>query len=126
MLATGVAVGTVTAMLGAVLISLGMWQKARMEEGFLTSELGADEVVDYARDDYTRRNDRFDVVFDAASASTFAAARPVLAASGIYINTSGDAAALIGFHYCLNYSVAGGHLLHHPEAAHEHHQQRQP
>jgi NADPH:quinone reductase-like Zn-dependent oxidoreductase len=59
-------------------------------------ELGADEVVDYARDDYTRRNDRFDVVFDAASASTFGAARPVLAASGVYINTSGDAAALIG------------------------------
>ena len=44
MLATGVAVGTVTAMLGAVLISLGMWQKARMEEGFLTVELGAEAV----------------------------------------------------------------------------------
>ena len=28
--------------------------------------LGADEVVDYARDDFTRRADRFDVVFDAA------------------------------------------------------------
>ncbi len=42
MLATGVAVGTVTAMLGAVLISLGMWQKARLEEGFLTTELGAE------------------------------------------------------------------------------------
>ena len=40
MLVTGVAVGTVTAMLGAVLISLGMWQKARLEEGFLMKELG--------------------------------------------------------------------------------------
>jgi protein-S-isoprenylcysteine O-methyltransferase Ste14 len=49
MLATGVAVGTVTAMLGAVLISLGMWQKARMEEGFLTHELGADEYGSYCR-----------------------------------------------------------------------------
>jgi protein-S-isoprenylcysteine O-methyltransferase Ste14 len=49
MLATGVAVGTVTAMLGAVLISLGMWQKARMEEGFLTQELGADEYGSYCR-----------------------------------------------------------------------------
>jgi len=47
MLATGVAVGTVTAMLGAVLISLGMWQKARMEEGFLTTELGADAYGTY-------------------------------------------------------------------------------
>ena len=42
MLVTGIAVGTVTAMLGAVLISLGMGLKARMEEGFLTAELGAD------------------------------------------------------------------------------------
>ena len=49
MLATGVAVGTVTAMLGAVLISLGMWQKARMEEGFLTNELGADAYGPYCR-----------------------------------------------------------------------------
>ncbi len=49
MLATGVAVGTVTAMLGAVLISLGMWQKARMEEGFLTNELGADAYGSYCK-----------------------------------------------------------------------------
>ena len=40
MLVTGIAVGTVTAMLGAALISLGMGLKARMEEGFLTAELG--------------------------------------------------------------------------------------
>ena len=49
MLATGVAVGTLTAMLGAVLISLGMWQKARMEERFLTIELGADAYGRYCR-----------------------------------------------------------------------------
>jgi protein-S-isoprenylcysteine O-methyltransferase Ste14 len=49
MLATGVAVGTLTAMLGAVLISLGMWQKARLEERFLTIELGADAYGRYCR-----------------------------------------------------------------------------
>ena len=49
MLATGIAVGTLTAMLGAVLISLGMWQKARMEEGFLTTELGAEAYGSYCR-----------------------------------------------------------------------------
>ena len=48
-LATGLAVGTVTAILGAVLISLGMWQKARMEEGFLTDELGAETYGPYCR-----------------------------------------------------------------------------
>lgn len=56
--------------------------------------LGADEVVDYARDDYARRDDRFDVVFDAASASSFVTARRVLAAGGCYINTGGNAASI--------------------------------
>ena len=51
---------------------------------------GADEVVDYARDDFTQRTDRFDVVFDAACASTFNAARRILTESGCYINTAGN------------------------------------
>ena len=48
-LATGVAVGTVTALVGALLIAFGLWQKARMEEGFLTTELGADAYGPYCR-----------------------------------------------------------------------------
>jgi NADPH:quinone reductase-like Zn-dependent oxidoreductase len=58
--------------------------------------LGADEVVDYAREDFTRRTDRFDIVFDAACASSFTAARAVLTATGCYLNTGGDAAAAVG------------------------------
>jgi NADPH:quinone reductase-like Zn-dependent oxidoreductase len=58
--------------------------------------LGADEIVDYARADFTRRADRFDVVFDAACASSFTAARRVLTAAGCYINTGGDATAAVG------------------------------
>jgi NADPH:quinone reductase-like Zn-dependent oxidoreductase len=65
--------------------------------------LGADEVVDYAKDDFTRRDDRFDVVFDAASASSFVDSRRVLTESGRYINTSGTATALLS-------SVAGAVL----------------
>jgi protein-S-isoprenylcysteine O-methyltransferase Ste14 len=49
MLATGVGVGTVTAMLGAIFISLGMALKARMEEGFLSKELGVDAYGAYCR-----------------------------------------------------------------------------
>jgi NADPH:quinone reductase-like Zn-dependent oxidoreductase len=59
-------------------------------------ELGADDVVDYAHDDFTRRSDRFDVVFDAACASNFVAASNVMTPSGVYINTSGTVAALLG------------------------------
>jgi NADPH:quinone reductase-like Zn-dependent oxidoreductase len=56
--------------------------------------LGADEVIDYARDDFTRRDDRFDAVLDAASASSFMKARNVLTAGGCYISTGGDAASV--------------------------------
>ena len=58
--------------------------------------LGADEVVDYAHDDFTHRSDRFDVVLDAACASSFAAAKSVLTEAGCYINTGGDAGAVVG------------------------------
>jgi NADPH:quinone reductase-like Zn-dependent oxidoreductase len=52
--------------------------------------LGADEVVDYATRDFTQRDDRFDVVFDAACASSFGAARRILTDTGVYMNTGGD------------------------------------
>jgi protein-S-isoprenylcysteine O-methyltransferase Ste14 len=48
-LATGVAVATWTALLGALLISLGQWQKARMEEKFLSAELGVAAYGAYCR-----------------------------------------------------------------------------
>ena len=49
MLVTGIAIGLVTTILGAILISLGMWQKGRMEEVFLSKELGEDAYGVYCR-----------------------------------------------------------------------------
>ncbi|WP_409192337.1 methyltransferase family protein [Bradyrhizobium sp. RDM4] len=49
MLVTGIAIGMVTTILGAILISLGMWQKGRMEEVFLSKELGEDAYGAYCR-----------------------------------------------------------------------------
>jgi protein-S-isoprenylcysteine O-methyltransferase Ste14 len=49
LLASGLAIATWTAMLGVVLISLGEWQKARMEERFLSVELGAEAYGTYCR-----------------------------------------------------------------------------
>ena len=48
-LATGFAVATWTAILGALFISFGEWQKARMEEGFLSVQLGRDAYTLYSR-----------------------------------------------------------------------------
>ncbi len=58
--------------------------------------LGADDVVDYAAEDFTRRADRFDVVLDAASASSFGAARHVLTEAGRYVSTGGTFTAALG------------------------------
>ena len=49
MLATGIAVATARRCSATVLIAFGLWQKARMEEGFLTTELGADAYGPYCR-----------------------------------------------------------------------------
>lgn len=49
MLVTGFAIGLVTTILGAILISFGMWQKGRMEEVFLSKELGEDAYGAYCR-----------------------------------------------------------------------------
>ena len=48
-LATGAAVATWSSLIGALLISFGEWQKARMEEGFLTVELGSEAYGPYCR-----------------------------------------------------------------------------
>jgi NADPH:quinone reductase-like Zn-dependent oxidoreductase len=56
--------------------------------------LGAHEVIDYAREDFTRRDQRFDVVFDVAATSSFEAAKRVLSEFGCYLNTGPTAAAI--------------------------------
>jgi protein-S-isoprenylcysteine O-methyltransferase Ste14 len=48
-LATGVAVATWPALLGALCVSFGQWQKARMEETFLRAELGDKAYGAYCR-----------------------------------------------------------------------------
>jgi protein-S-isoprenylcysteine O-methyltransferase Ste14 len=48
-LATATAQATFTGLLGAAAIVAGLWVKARVEERFLTTELGADAYGDYRR-----------------------------------------------------------------------------
>jgi protein-S-isoprenylcysteine O-methyltransferase Ste14 len=48
-LATMAAKGTIPAVVGALLIILGLWMKARLEEGFLREQLGAEAYDAYRR-----------------------------------------------------------------------------
>ncbi len=47
--ATAAAQATVTGLIGAALVAIGLWLKARVEERFLTAELGADAYAAYRR-----------------------------------------------------------------------------
>src|SRR5579884_1328397 len=49
MIATGIAIGNWAAILGTLLIPFGEWQKARMEERFLSVELGQEAYRNYSR-----------------------------------------------------------------------------
>ena len=55
----------------------------------LAESLGADRVFDYTVEDFADSSERYDVVFDTAGHSSFAACRPVLAARGCYLPTTG-------------------------------------
>jgi NADPH:quinone reductase-like Zn-dependent oxidoreductase len=49
--------------------------------------LGADLVIDYSREDFTTRPERYDVVFDAVAMTSFARCRPLLKPGGTYVTT---------------------------------------
>ncbi|MDP4503163.1 NAD(P)-dependent alcohol dehydrogenase [Nonomuraea turcica] len=62
----------------------GVCSTAKLE---LVKSLGADEVVDYTKEDFTRAGRTYDVVFDAAGKSSFSRSRRVLNSGGVYLST---------------------------------------
>jgi NADPH:quinone reductase-like Zn-dependent oxidoreductase len=54
--------------------------------------LGADKVIDYVKEDFTKGMGRYDLVFDAVSMSSFGACKRVMTDSGRYVNTLPNAA----------------------------------
>ncbi len=53
----------------------------------LIKSLGADEVIDYTRQDFTRSEKTYHVVFDAVGKSSFRQCKPLLRKGGIYVST---------------------------------------
>lgn len=53
----------------------------------LLHSLGADHVIDYQTQDFTKTNQKFDFIFDAVGKSSFMACKPILKEKGIYIST---------------------------------------
>ena len=53
----------------------------------LVKSLGADCVIDYMKEDFTKTDTVFDFVFDAVGKSSFGQCKPLLKQNGIYIST---------------------------------------
>jgi NADPH:quinone reductase-like Zn-dependent oxidoreductase len=53
----------------------------------LMRSLGADEVIDYEHEDFTRNGETYDVVFDAAGKTTYRRSRRSVKPDGVYITT---------------------------------------
>ena len=53
----------------------------------LVKSLGAYEVIDYQKQDFTKTDKKFDFVFDAVGKSSFGQCKPLLKDKGIYIST---------------------------------------
>ncbi len=56
----------------------------------LVASIGADEVVDYTREDFTRRREKYDVIFQLAGTTSPSACRRVLSRNGTLVLSSGD------------------------------------
>jgi NADPH:quinone reductase-like Zn-dependent oxidoreductase len=53
----------------------------------LVRSLGADEVIDYTKEDFTKRGERYDLIFDAVGKLTFGRCRGLLKSRGTYAVT---------------------------------------
>jgi NADPH:quinone reductase-like Zn-dependent oxidoreductase len=53
----------------------------------LVKGLGADRVIDYTTEDFTRHGQTYDVVMDSVGKSSFSQCRPLLKPAGIYISS---------------------------------------
>ena len=67
--------------LGAHVTGVGSSRKAAM-----MTELGADAVIDYGREDYTKNGETYDVIFDTTSGDGFRAAKRSLTKNGRYVS----------------------------------------
>lgn len=58
-------------------------------------ELGADRVTDYTKEDFTKSDFRYDIVFDTVAKRSFKECRAVLNSRGVYITTLPSAATVL-------------------------------
>jgi NADPH:quinone reductase-like Zn-dependent oxidoreductase len=61
----------------------------------LVRSLGADKVIDYTQEDFTRTGQTYDIIFDAVGKSSFSRCRGSLEQGGVYLSTVPTLATLL-------------------------------
>lgn len=80
--------------LGTFAIQLAKYYRAEVtavcsEKNFeLVNSIGADKVIDYTKEDFTKSNEKYDIVYDAIVKSTKFRCKRILNRNGIYTNNS--------------------------------------
>ncbi len=59
----------------------------KTENAALIKSLGADEIIDYTKEDFTQSGKLFDYVFDAVGKSSFGRCKSILKKGGVYISS---------------------------------------
>lgn len=59
------------------------------ENSELVKSLGADKVIDYKKEDFTKDNEKYDYVFDSVNKTGFFKCKPLLKKKGIYASSGG-------------------------------------
>ena len=71
----------------------GVCSTAKMD---MVRGLGADEVIDYTREDYTRRGQRYDWIVDVAGNRSILECRRALKPGGVYVMVGGPTSRILG------------------------------
>lgn len=61
----------------------------------LVQSLGADKAIDYTKEDFTRRGERYDIVFDAVGKCSKSRCKEALAPNGAYVTVEGQGIAKV-------------------------------
>jgi NADPH:quinone reductase-like Zn-dependent oxidoreductase len=61
----------------------------------LVKSLGADKVMDYTKEDFTRRDERYDIIFDAVGKSSKSNCKKALTPNGTFVTVDGQGVAKV-------------------------------
>lgn len=90
---SNVLVNGATGGIGSALVQLLKYQgvkvtaTANTKNMDLIRSLGIDKVIDYEKEDFTRLEEKFDVIFDAVGKGTFKKCKPIMKENGFYLSS---------------------------------------